>query len=458
MLFLGPMKKLLTGLLVLLCDACFTQIAPSIQFTTVPDWGSSHLLQGMVHHTTLSDHGVAVYIFLEEAGGWWNKPFASNPVTSIRQDSGFTTNIATAATDPFATKIIAFLVPLSFSPPVISGENLPDNLFSFPYVASCRPHGNRIISWSGFDWIVKKSIGSSLLPIGPGPNIFNDNDSMVWVDNQQRLHLRIAKAGNDWHCSELICKSSLGYNRYQFDIGSRIDLLDRNIIAGIFTWDDCSPLARPPNMYFREIDFEFSRWGIANNQNSQYVIQPYTVTGNVNRFDMNLTGIDHSVHCFDWTSDSIIFKSTWGDSSYTWKYLNSTYIPVPANENIRINFHLFSGTPPSDNQPAELILNSFMTTIDKHGDKNTHVSIFPNPVEQGCQIEILSERPKDIEIGIIDLQGKFLRKVFAGKLKVGSNRFEWNGRTENEKRIKPGLYLIYIREKSETNYYKIVKL
>ena len=196
------MKKVILGLLVFLSQVCGGQTNPSIQFTSVPSWGSTTLLQGKVGNTTLNDHGVAVYIFVEEASGWLNKPYASNTVTAIQSDSTFSTNIVTGGIDQFATKIIAFLIPLSFTPPVLSGGNLPGSILSYPHVVSCRPHGDRTISWSGFDWIVKKSVGSTLLPIGPGPNIFNDNDSMVWVDNQQRLHLRVAKHGNDWHCSE----------------------------------------------------------------------------------------------------------------------------------------------------------------------------------------------------------------------------------------------------------------
>lgn len=451
-------KKWILVPLVLTAHICFSQVGSSIQYTFVPDWGNTSPLKGEVHNTTLNDHGVAVYIFVEEAGGWWNKPLASAPVTIIHPDSTFTTDIATAGTDQFATKIIAFLVPLSFSPPILSGGDLPGSLFSFPFVVSCRPHGNRIISWSGFDWTVKKSIGNLSLPIGPGPNIFNDNDSMVWVDDQQRLHLRIAKHGNDWHCSELICKASQGYNRYNFDVGSRVDLLDPNVIAGIFTWDDCASYATPPDHYFREIDFEFSRWGNPNNINSQFVVQPYDVPGNIDRFDMNLSGLDHSVHLLDWSPDSLIFKSTWGNSSYSWKYTNSTYIPAPGNENVRINLHLFYGSPPSDHLNAEIILNSFITAIKEQGHPAEQVKIFPNPFEQNCLIEIRSDSYKDVEIGILDLKGKLLGIVYHDKIIKGPNRIEWKGNAGNGKLVQPGLYLIYIKDKTGTRYFKLIKI
>jgi hypothetical protein len=40
-----------------------------------------------------------------------------------------------------------------------------------------------------------------------------------------------------------------------FTIDSRVDLLDRNIVLGLFTWDTYAP-----QYNYREIDFEFSRW------------------------------------------------------------------------------------------------------------------------------------------------------------------------------------------------------
>ncbi|MEI7661037.1 MAG: FlgD immunoglobulin-like domain containing protein [Bacteroidota bacterium] len=452
------MKKLIFWLLVIAFHPCFAQTAPSVQYTLVPGWGTNTMLQGRVSNTTLADHGVAVYIFLEEAGGWWNKPYAGTPVTPIRPDSGFSVNIAIAATDPYATKIIAFLVPLSYVPPVLSGGDLPAQLLSYPYVVSCRPHGNRVISWSGLEWVVKKSIGSSPIPMGPGPNIFNDNDTMVWVDSRQKLHLRIARHGSAWHCSELICKSSLGYKRYSFEAGSRVDLLDPNVIAGMFTWDDCAPFARPPDPAYREIDLEFSRWGDPGNKNSQFVIQPYDIPGNMNRFDMNLAGTGHSDHFFDWSPDSVGFQSRWGDSSCSWTYNKTINIPVPGSENVRINFYLYKGFSPADRSNAEFVLNSFTTGTAGDAPLPRNVRIFPNPTETGCEIDLFETQGTNSEIGVFDLRGKLARRIFSGKLAAGRNRLEWDGRREDGANASPGLYLLYIRDLIGTRYYKIIKI
>ena len=452
------MNKLLSALFLCFGAACFAQTSPSVEFSSVPGWGKNSLLQGRVHHVTTGDHAIAVYIFAEEAGGWWNKPYTASPVTLIQPDSAFSTQIVIGGVDQYATKIIAFLIPLSYSPPLLSGDEIPGELFTFPYVVQCRPHGERIISWSGLEWTVKRSVGSTPLPIGPGPNIFSDRDTMVWVDDQQRLHLRVAKSGTVWHCTELICNSSLGYARYNFDVGSRVDLLDQNVIAGIFTWDDCSQLAQPPNNYFREIDFEFSRWGSPGNDNSQFVIQPYQVTGNINRFNMELTGTGRSLHSFDWNPDSIVFKSTWGSSSHSWKFMNPAYIPTPGNEQVRINLHLYNAAPPTNHQPAELMLNSFMTRIGEGVQPDEQVRIYPNPVIRGCQIEIESGGVEETEIHVVNVQGICIRQVFKGKIGRGMNRIEWDGRMDNGTDAQPGFYLIRIHDGAGTRYFRVIKI
>ena len=452
------MKKIITGLALLLCLECFPQHNPSVEFTFLPDWGNTSLLRGKVHNTSLADHGIAVYIYIEEAGGWWVKPTSSDPVSNILADSAFSTNIVTGGIDQYATQVIAFLIPKSFSPPVLSGEDLPSSMFDYPYTVQCRPHGSRTISWSGFDWTVKRSIDNGPSVLGPGPNIFNDNDSMVWVDNRQRLHLRIAKHGNEWHCTELICKSSEGYNQYAFDIDGRVDLLDPNVITGIFTWDDCSTLVQSPNKYYREIDIEFSRWGDPSNINSQFVIQPWDKVGNINRYNMNLNGLDHSIHYFNWTPDTIYFKSIWGDNSHSWKYYNKENLPLPGSENLRINLWLYNGRPPTDNMNAELVMNSFLTGISAPGTGNGRISIYPNPVGKGCMIDFDGDSREYIEAGIISLQGRLVKKLFSGKPSTGPNRIVWNGEDGNAVTASPGLYLVYFREKSGTRYFKIIKL
>jgi len=134
----------------------------------------------------------------------------------------------------------------------------------------------RSIQFSGRSWTVKAS-GS---PVGPGPNYFSDTIADVRVDGSGYLHLRIAFSNGNWHSSEVITDDVLGHGTYTFTLGSRVDLLDRNIVVGLFTWDTSAP-----QFNYREIDIEFARWGNPLTDNSQYVVQPWDNPGNIFRWE-----------------------------------------------------------------------------------------------------------------------------------------------------------------------------
>jgi exo-beta-1,3-glucanase (GH17 family) len=112
---------------------------PMIEFTSVPPIGSFDNLIGQVWHVLPQDHGVAVYI--KVSGGWWSKPFFSDPVTEINCDGSWACDITTGGTDELATEIAAFLIPLGYSPPLSVGlVGLPADLYveSLDYVEVTR--------------------------------------------------------------------------------------------------------------------------------------------------------------------------------------------------------------------------------------------------------------------------------------------------------------------------------
>jgi len=212
------------------------------------------------------------------------------------------------------------------------------------------------LQFSGYEWILK----SSQTPVGPGPNYFSGSSDNVWLDEQGQLHMKITKREGKWYCPEVISARSYGYGKYVIRLASRFDLLNENIVVGLFTWCDAR------EYHHREIDIELSRWGDPANANSQYVVQPWDTPGNIYRFDIQITG-EYSTHNFDWRSDQITWQSYYGISPLpipdsllikTWSYRGPD-IPKPGDENIRFNFWLMNGKPPTDGKEAEMIINQF---------------------------------------------------------------------------------------------------
>lgn len=330
----------------------------TIEITSYPVYGEMDLLHGKTDVLNTSEYSVACYVFVQEAGGWWGpKPSTVNPLTPIATDGTFTVQFITGGYDEFCSGFFVYLKHDSMpDPPFIGGGNLPDSAFESPYDIVARPHGSRRINWpnNNYQWLVKESIGSHTM--GPGGNLFSAEPENVWVDELNQLHLKVDVKDSLYYCAELIADTALGYGIYSFVYNSNPDILDPKTVYGFFTWDAISPHAPNPNDYYREIDFEFSRWGNATDStNAQFVIQPWSPAGNLMRYDAG-TNIG-SIHSFAWYKDSIVFESRNPDSSLIqeWVYTGG-YLPEPGEENIRINLWLTNTEPI---QQDEIILGDY---------------------------------------------------------------------------------------------------
>jgi hypothetical protein len=105
-----------------------TTATPEIKFTRVPPCGSTNNLIGQVRFVNPADFRVAVYI--KVYNGWWTKPYWTTPLTAIRKDGTWQTDIVTGGRDQIATEIRAFLVPNTYAPKKVAGDRaLPRDLY-----------------------------------------------------------------------------------------------------------------------------------------------------------------------------------------------------------------------------------------------------------------------------------------------------------------------------------------
>ncbi|MCP5094957.1 MAG: hypothetical protein GY943_05330 [Chloroflexi bacterium] len=324
---------------------------PTLSFTHVPAYGQTDPLEGIVTCANASTHQLVTYIFV--GAGWWVKPTFANPITIIKPDGSWLTNVNTGTFDKTATMIMTFLVPISYTPPLMGGGGtLPAELFDNATVYE------RVLRFSGFLWDVKDSSE----PVGPGPNHFSGDPRDVWVDGNGRLHLKVVARNGTWYSTEIVSRETVGYGTYIFKTTGAIDELDENMILGLFTWDNDAPAE-----HYREIDVEYARWGnLADPTNAQFVIQPWDTPGNLLRFQANLSG-ETATHAFAWHQDFVQFSSGNGhdypiqvnDLFASWTYTNTNGIPADGPANARINLWLMNGNAPANGQPAEIIIDAF---------------------------------------------------------------------------------------------------
>lgn len=214
------------------------------------------------------------------------------------------------------------------------------------------------IYWSGLTWDVKHAKHKQ----GPGPNFFSANRKSVWVDEHGLLHMTIRHVNGNWICSEIICKETLGYGKYSFLLSSPVDQLDPNAVLGLFTWRAVG------GRHNNEIDIEISRWGNSSSPNAQYVVQPYTIPGNIYRFRMSQQG-GFSTHEFLWMPEAIYFHSFHGHYNSigdypeikSWIYTKSM-IPNPRNTHVRINLWLNNSRGPAKKKDIEVVIKAFNFT------------------------------------------------------------------------------------------------
>lgn len=207
---------------------------------------------------------------------------------------------------------------------------------------------DRVINFSGYTWIVRDTHDRTS---GPGPNLFSNSEKNVWVDKNGKLHLSIVKRKGKWYCAEVTLDKKVGYGKYIFYINSSLSSLEEHIIAGLFTYLNDN----------EEIDIEFSRWSIHDNQNAQYVVQPHDNPENIYRFNVD-DSTGNTVHSFEWLKEKIIFESYYGnllsgEKAQSWTYKGND-IPKQSDERLKINLWLYQGRSPQENKTHELVIDS----------------------------------------------------------------------------------------------------
>jgi len=211
--------------------------------------------------------------------------------------------------------------------------------------------GQRIVEFAGRQWAVKSGCG-----LGPGPNCWSDSEQSVWVEGGQ-LHLKIREIDGTWYSAEVYTTDCTQYGMHRFFTASRLDNLDKNVVAALFLYKDDAT----------EIDVEFAKWGVDNPiSNAQYVIQPWNNPGNREMFKMGLNGT-YSTHYIDWSASAIWFKSIHGhyqeppDAAHLiheWLYEGDDIPNALECLRVHINLWLYQGNPPSDGQEVEIIVKN----------------------------------------------------------------------------------------------------
>ena len=240
----------------------------------------------------------------------------------------------------------------------VSGRWLAAALAGVASLAMASPCVAKTLVFSGMTWTVRPN-GQG----GPRNNYWCENNA--FVDANGDLHLRITHAKGKWCAAEIVSDLRLGFGTYQFQLKSRVDLLDRNVVLGLFNY----PTSDVGADGTREIDIEFARWGDAGADMLNYTAWPVQQSLGPwgNTFPLALNG-ELSTHRFTWRPTYIRFQSTHGhydDNRYPiadWTFAPVDYAKRIAQSAMPVHMNLWLLAAPSDRKPVEVVVHRFSYT------------------------------------------------------------------------------------------------
>lgn len=244
--------------------------------------------------------------------------------------------------------MICLGVTAAVTSPVASASSNGTAIRENPDVSSAPQHGlghgGRIISWSGYRWLVYPP-GQH----GPEGNLLSSSRDAVHVDSQGRLHLAITKVHGKWRCAEIESLVPMSYGTYRWVVDTAIADFAPTTVLGMFVY-------RPGSKKLtNEIDVEDSQFThlVAPN-NAQFAIQPYFTEGNLHPYAISSTQVP-IFQQFEWLpgkpGDGVVhFQTNDGDSADAplitkWDY-DGYAVPTPFNEHLYIDLWLNVRRPP----------------------------------------------------------------------------------------------------------------
>jgi hypothetical protein len=334
----------------LLFTGCHTSFSsgPSIEFTKVPPASSGGpdklaTIEGRVEGAR-PGQGIVLYA---KSGMWWVQPFVDKPVTPIGADSRWSNSTH------LGTEYAALLVQPGYHAPakILTLPSVGDGvvLISTAKGEPGPPELARTVHFSGYDWNVRATASER------GGRVNSYSPDNVWIDSNSALHLRIAKKGGKWSCAEVTLARTLGYGLYRFTL-QNTSTLEPAVALDLFTWDDSGA---DPN--HRELDVEISRWGDPRSKDAQYVVQPYYVAANVDRFSAPAGTLTHS---FRWEPGKVTFRTVQDskdrkEGRMVAEHVFTSAVPSPGDESVHMAFYVFGSAQDPVGDKSEVVVDKF---------------------------------------------------------------------------------------------------
>jgi len=303
-------------------------------------------ISGHAYNVDPNTTKVVIYALTNE---FYVQPLIDAPYTNINPDGSWS-----SSTNGWDSLVVLLVNPATYTPAPtkITNPALDPGVLAWTEYPSTPVS----VSFSGRTWGIKVTGNVAGHQFDPGPNYWSSDPSVVHVADDG-LHLKNTEITGRWQSGEVYLLQSLGYGTYTVQVNSYLDQLDQNTVAApLFIY------AAPG----QELDNEYSGSGglIPEPNSAQFVVQPYTISGNLVRYVQPHTAQFTSQ--MEWRADHVTF-TTWngwstapsaGDVISQWTYTGGN-IPSPGQERVHINLWLNGGSAPVKGTGDEMIIHSF---------------------------------------------------------------------------------------------------
>lgn len=220
------------------------------------------------------------------------------------------------------------------------------------------PADAKTLHFAGHGWTVRANgVGA------PRANRWCEGNA--FVDATGQLHLKLTHSAAGWCSAEIISTDRMGFGAYQWQVKGRLDLLDKNVVFGLFGYG--TPDVGPDNT--NEIDIEFTKWTKATNNGLNYSVYPAKrgIAYTTYKAPITLRG-DESTHRFVWSARGVHFQSIEGyrdngaDPIADWSFAPPDPKSQVGQRPVPVEINLWTAAPPSDPKPVELIVAAFTFT------------------------------------------------------------------------------------------------
>ncbi len=295
-------------------------------------------------------------------------------------------------------------------------------------------------SFAGLTWERKSGCG------GPGPNCWAPENAEPVTGEGVRL--RLARRSGKWYSAEIRTAAPVPCGAYSFHLIGRTDLLDPNVVLGVFLYDDAAGEAgaQCPD----ELDLESSRFGDASAPNGHFVSYASGVCGpaDLDDFSYALTGT-YTTHQIDWAPGAVSFRLLHGHrlSAELPEYLIgersfiSPLVPAAGGMRLHVNLWAFAGNAPTDQQDVEVVISNIVSATPVLAAEpapaavDRAMAVRQNPSRGGVDIQLALPADEHARVTILDVTGRRVATLADESFAAGNHRLRWDPAP-----VAPGVY------------------